>query len=286
MFDTFKTLNLQLFDGTAAPAAAPAGGEAGANPQGDAAPATGENTQVAAAENQQQPKVKTYTEDELQTILKGRIGEAKSHKEMLAKLGPVMEMIGNKYGVDASDLSTLDIDALHKKIADDDSLYEEEAERRGMSVEATKQLVQLEKENARYKQQEAQSAQDMLMRQHLGKLATQVAEMAAIYPNVDLATELRNPTFAKLTSPAVGIDAKTAYEIVHKAELESAVVSHAVQQTAQKMSNAVQSGSQRPRENGSMGAQPANITNDPRTWSKEYRKDIRERVRRGERIVF
>ena len=290
MFDTFKALDLQLFDGAAAAPAAPAsaGGEAsGATSQGAAAPASGENTQAAAVTEQSTlPKVKTYTEDEVQTILKGRLEKAKGNEDTLAKLGPIVEMMGAKYGVDASDLSKADLDMLYKKIADDDSLYEEEAEKRGMSVEATKQLVRLERENARYKQQEAANAEEMMMRQHFGKLATQAAELAPLYGNVDLSAELQNPTFARLVSPAVGIDVKTAYELVHKAELESAVVSHAVQQTAQKMSNAVQSGSQRPRENGMTDQPASNITNDPRTWTKEYRKSLRERVRRGERIVF
>lgn len=289
MFDTFKGLDLQLFDGAAAAQAAPAsaGQATGAKVQGDAAPATGDTAQDAAVQEQQAaPKGKTYTEAELQTILKGRLEEAKGREALLAKLGPIMELVGTKYGMDATDLSSLDVEALHRKIADDDSLYEAEAERRGVSVEAMKQIGRLERENAAYKQQEAKNAEEMLMRSHFGKLAEQVAGMADIYPNVDLATELRNPTFFRLTSPAVGIDVKTAYEIVHKAELESAVVSHAVQQTAQKMANAVQSGAQRPRENGMSDQAATDITNDPRTWTKDYRKQIRERVRRGERIVL
>lgn len=290
MFETFKVLNLQLFDGAAAAPAAGgnAGGEAsGANPQGDAAPAPGDNAQAAAVpETSTKPAVKTYTEDEVQTILKGRLEKSEAQKALLGKLGSVMELVGSKYGVDASDLTSLDVDALYKRIADDDSLYEEEAERRGMSVEATKQLVQLEKANAQMRKQQEEAKQDMLMQNHFRKVSEQAANTAKVYPGFDLMTEMKNPEFARLTSPNVGIDVKTAYEIVHHNEIQSQMAAHVAQQTAVKISNSIQAGSNRPKENGTTSQQTAELTNDPRTWSKEYRKNILEEVRRGKKLVF
>lgn len=105
-----------------------------------------------------------------------------------------------------------------------------------------------------------------------------------MYPGFDLRTELANPTFARLTSPAVGVDVKTAYEVVHHNEIAPAAMQYAVQRSQEKMANAIRSGVNRPNEAG-VHANPAiDVRDDPSKWSKADREEVRRRVRAGERI--
>jgi hypothetical protein len=100
-------------------------------------------------------------------------------------------------------------------------------------------------------------------------------------------TELKNPAFARLTAPGVGIDVQTAYETVHLADIKAQGMQYAAQQTAQRMANAVRSNSMRPVENGLNGAQSAStVKSDPRNLTRADRAEIRRRVANGEKIVF
>ena len=78
---------------------------------------------------------------------------------------------------------------------------------------------------------------------------------------------------------------RTAYESVHRDEIMGGAMQYAVQKTKQQMANAIQAGAQRPAENGAATA-AAQSRIDPAKLTPEQRKDIRERVARGERITF
>ena len=122
---------------------------------------------------------------------------------------------------------------------------------------------------------------------HLRGLIAQGEKLKATFPNFDLRQELQNPDFARLTSPEVGIDVETAYWTVHRRELTSATAQVAAQKSQQKLSQAMQSGMGRPSENGARNASPAlDIRSDPRALKRNDLREIRERVRRGEKISF
>ena len=197
-------------------------------------------------------------------------------------MNPLLEMLGRKYNVDPTD-----VDKLTQIVGDDDSLYEEEAMQRGMSVESLKAVKKLERENEQLKAQEEQSQQEMMMRQHFDALAKQADEARQLYPALDLMQEMQNPMFARLTAPGVGVDVRTAYEVVHRDEMRGAEMQYAVQRSAERMANAVRSNTARPVENG-LSSQQQNVVvkSDPRMLTKADRAEIRERVRRGEKIAF
>ena len=103
------------------------------------------------------------------------------------------------------------------------------------------------------------------------------------WPGFDAGRELRNPQFARLV--AGGMDVPTAYTLAHQQEfLQEAYRMGAAQAQAQ-FSSQVQTNRQRPMENG---AAPAGVVTglDPKSLSRSQREQIRQRVRRGERIVF
>ena len=85
----------------------------------------------------------------------------------------------------------------------------------------------------------------------------------------------------------MGIDVRTAYEVVHKDQLQPQMMAVAAQQTERRLSTAIQSGSRRVAENGlspSSGAVP--ITNDPSALTPEQRRQLVMRAKRGEVIPF
>lgn len=253
--------------------------------------ATGmEQTADTRDEGKPRPSFKELIEGEykdefgehVQNVIRQRFKANAENEERLSKMTPIMEMLGKKYNIDPAD-----IDQIAKVVGDDDSLYEEEAMERGMSVESLKTIKQMERENEQLKQREQQSIQEQRMRAHFNTLAQQADEAKKLYPSLDLGVEMQNPTFARLTSPGVGVDVRTAYEVVHREEMRGAEMQYAAQKSAERMANAIRSGSMRPVENGLQGQQGSGaVKADPKSLTKADREEIKRRVRLGEKIIF
>ena len=121
-------------------------------------------------------------------------------------------------------------------------------------------------------------------RQHILGLERQGEAMKAAFPGFDLRRELQNPAFARMTAPDVGIRVEDAYYALHRGEIQSAAMQVTAQKTAQKISNAIVSGSHRPSENGTSGQAPSVATFDYRAMSQAQRKALKDRIRAGEKI--
>ena len=148
-------LNLQLFgEGTGTGAGAGAAAPGGEGTQAVTQPATGqsrnslsdvkygiqEETQGEAdtSKGVQTPPVETIDRKAaFEQLIKGdykdeynaRVQEAINKRfkandaaaERQKSLAPILEILGNKYGIDASDIDKMDLNALSKAIMDDDS---------------------------------------------------------------------------------------------------------------------------------------------------------------------
>ena len=217
-----------------------------------------------------------------QELIRNRFKHNSEMEERMNALNPLLEGLGKLHNVDPSDIKQL-TDA----VLDNDSLYEDEAIERGMSIEALKAVKQMERENETLKQREQQSIAEQRMREHFDNLARQADAAKQLYPGLDLMAEMQNPTFARLTAPGVGVDVRTAYEVVHRDEMRGAEMQFAAQKSAERVANAVRANSMRPSENG-MHAQQGNavVKTDPRTFTKADREEIKRRVARGEKIAF
>ena len=218
----------------------------------------------------------------VQDIIRSRFKANGEMEERLNALNPLLEGLGRLHNVDPTDVQQLtDI------VLNNDSLYEEEAMERGMSVEALKAVKQMERENETLKQREQQSIAETRMREHFDNLARQADEAKQFYPGLDLMAEMQNPTFARLTAPGVGVDVRTAYEVVHREQLRGAEMQFAAQKSAERMANAVRANGMRPAENGMNSQQTASpVKTDPRTLTKADRAEIKRRVANGEKIIF
>lgn len=215
----------------------------------------------------------------VQDTIQRRLKSTKETVDKYTALTPMLEMLGKKYGVDPNDAA-----ALSKAIQEDNSFYEEEAERLGMSVEQLKNVRRVERENADLRQQlQKQQSRENADRQYAAWM-DQAEEAKQIYPGIDLKAELQNPTFVSLLRS--NIDVKTAYEVVHKDEIIPAAMQFAAKKVQSSMAKAIASGGARPAENGASSGSAAVVKSDVSQLNRRDIAEISRRVANGERISF
>lgn len=212
----------------------------------------------------------------MQETVQARLRNAKDAEARLTKLAPALELLARKYKMDANNL---DPDALTKAISDDDSYYEDRALELGVPVETAKLIDQNEREAERRRVEEARTIEQQRIQQHIEGLQRQGEALKQVFPQFDLATELRNPAFARMTSPNVGISVEDAYYAVHRKEIQTAAMQVTAQKTAQQMANAIRSGQQRPIENGTTNQAPSVTTFDYAHASREQREELKRQIK-------
>lgn len=193
------------------------------------------------------------------------------------KLTPALELLAKKHNIPAND-----IDALVNKLTNDDSLYEDEALQKGIPVETLKEMKALEKQAAQLRQYQQQQAEEAAMQKHFLKITEQAQAVKQLYPSFDLQAEMNNPAFARLTHPSVGVDVKTAYEVIHHDQIQPAMAAAIAQKTSEKLANSMQAGVNRPSENGlNPSSNAVKLSEDAHTWSPEVLRQIAEDTKRG-----
>lgn len=222
---------------------------------------------------------------QMQAVVQSRLKSAKGAEDALAKLTPALEVLARKHGMD---MENLDYAALAKAVNDDQSYYEERALQMGTSAETAMKIDQQERDTARQQREAARTLEEQKIQQHYQKLVQQGEAMKKIFPSFDLQKELQNPVFLRMTSPSGGISVEDAYYAVHRKELQTAAMQVTAQKTAEKISNAIRSGSNRPDENGISGQAPSVTTFSYRNASNEQRNALKKRIRdaasRGEKV--
>ena len=121
-------------------------------------------------------------------------------------------------------------------------------------------------------------------RKRLEQIIMEAEEAKAVYPDLSLDVEFENSDFRRLM--AAGIPVLSAYELIHRDEIMSAAMESATKRTAKKVISAIQSGAKRPAENGAFSSTGAIVNDDPKKMSRQERRDIKDRVRRGEKIYM
>ena len=265
----------------------------------EAEPKAEEAEQVAAAENNpteektEKPARMSWDEimadpeynKQMQATMRARLKSANGAEEKLSKITPALELLARKHGLDPANI---DYDALTKAISDDDAYYEDKALQMGTSVETAKKIDQQERDTARQKRAEELSMQEQRVRNHYAGLEQQAKEFQKIIPGFDLATELKNPAFLRMTAPNVGISVRDAYYAVHHDEMQAAAMQATAKATAQNISNNIQARQRRPDENGISGQAPSATTFAYNKRSPEqreaFKKELREKWARGEKV--
>ena len=111
-----------------------------------------------------------------------------------------------------------------------------------------------------------QEQREVAMRQGYARLKAQFAAVQTAYPQAELSRALEDPQFLRLVTH--GVDAKSAYELMHLRELTAAM----------------QAGYLRPRESGLTPGAGGAFAESPEHWSRQTREELKTRARRGETI--
>lgn len=268
--------------------------------QAQAKPAEAENkgTEQAAAAEETAPteaKAPRMTWDEImkdpeynksmQSLIQSRLRQSKGAQEAMEKMGPALEMLMKKHGMDPN---KPDYEGLSRKIMDDESLYEDKAFELNVPNDVAKTIVQQEMELKRRDRQERMTLEMQRNQQHILRLEKQAEPLKAQFPGFDLKTELQNPVFERMTRPDSGLSVEDAYYAVHRKDIQQAQAQVIASQTAQAVSNAVRSNSRRPDESGASGQAASVATFDYRKASKAEREALKARIReagaRGEKV--
>lgn len=224
-----------------------------------------------------------YNQKMQETISK-RLKAEKSAKETLDSLQPALELLSRKYGFTGENS---DYAALSDAISKDAQFYETRAEELGVPVEQAMQIDRLERENARLRERERISVEDQKMQSHFVNLVQQGEELKKTFPSFDLRAELQNPVFARMTAPDVGIPVAQAYRAVHSDEIQAVSMQVAAHKTREQISQNIQSGMNRPTENGASAAASVSTTTN-KGMTREYRAEIKRRMAeasaRGEKL--
>lgn len=226
----------------------------------------------------EEPKEKTYTESEVQKLLRSRLKSSKAAEENLNAMRPALEVLTRQYGMDADNI---DYAKLSEAINSDKRYYEQQANDLGVPEEIAMQLDTQKRELERQAHMQQIFRERQAFDGHLNELRKQAEELKKVYPNFDLDAELAgNERFRKMTAPG-GVSVEDAYFALHHAEIQTASMQAAVQKTQQKAAAAIQSGLSRPQENGASSQAPSVTTFDYSKANAEDRARIRAEMRRA-----
>ncbi len=119
------------------------------------------------------------------------------------------------------------------------------------------------------------------MQERFARLKQQFRQVQQLHPQAQLCQELDNPAFVRLLRH--GLDAQSAYRLVHFRELTQGAVAYGANRAREELTAAMQAGYLRPRESGlETGSSP--FAEGAQTWSKKTRDELKTRARRGETI--
>jgi transposase-like protein len=229
---------------------------------------------------------KDLYDQKMQDTVQKRLKSTKETVEKYEALAPTLDILAKKYGVDATN-----IEALNKAIEEDDSFFEEEALRLGVTVEHLKEIRKIQRENAEVKRENAElrmHKEEQERRDNANKIYSQWMEQAdkakQVYPSFDLRAEMQNPKFVDLLRS--NIDVRTAYEVIHKDDIIAGAMQFTAKKVEQNLTNKIIANGARPAENGN-SSQGASVTkSDVSALTKADRAEIARRVARGEKISF
>lgn len=190
------------------------------------------------------PEYRREYDRQVQSIVKKRLRDRQGNEEKLKKLTEAIEVIGRSLGMDMQQGQEINLEELAEKLQ-------------------RSSREQLKGEYGRAARAKAQ----------LDSLKQQAEIMKQNFPDFDLARELENREFLKLTAPHTGLSLEEAYYALHYRELAEGLTKAASLSAARS----VGSGAARPRE--LKGGQAAlSSSGDPRQMSRQEREELKKRI--------
>ena len=127
-----------------------------------------------------------------------------------------------------------------------------------------------------------------MLRAHFARLCAEADALHRADHGFDLDSALRDPAFVRLTAPDVGVPVADAWYALHRREYAETLHRREYAETLRRESleqaaAAVASGSLRPREGGRASGGEL-LGTDPRHMTAAQRAELRDRIKRGERV--
>ncbi len=215
----------------------------------------------------------------IKDIISKRLKGMEELKAKLAGMQDIIDILSEKYGVDANDIS-----ALRANVMDDDSLIIEQADKKGLDVKNYRYIKSLELENRYYKERAEREREKAQMADAIGRWYNETELVAKDYPEFDINEEMENAMFIQLIKN--GVDMKTAYEVVHHMDIIEKIKKTSSEDAAKAVREQMQSVNSRPVENGLSAQSPAVFKTDVSKLTPAQRSEIARRVAMGEKISF
>lgn len=220
--------------------------------------------------------------DRTQKIIDKRFKQSKQMEATLRSHDAILNMLSEKYGTKAGD-----IEGLTKAIENDESFFEEEAMKQGLTVEQYKELRALQRENEDFRRAKEEAERAAQTDQIYSSWLQQAEELKAKYGLVDfdLATEVENPEFVALLQHP-GITLEGAYKAIHFDDMLGGAMAQTAKNVTEKVATSIAQRNSRVSENGISNSQSNNFKTDVNQLTNADLIEIRKRVMRGANISF
>lgn len=218
-------------------------------------------------------------EEKIKENLAKRFRENEELRKKLDSANEILAELSERYNMDFEDT-----DSLKRAVHADNGLFADEAQRQGMDVETYRYIKRLERENLGYKKQIEKSRRDSEAAEMMKRWYDNSQELANTYPDFDMTQEIDNPKFIELVQK--GVDLKTAYEVVHIADIMNREKKNAATEARRDVEQEYRSRDNRPYENGLSAQSSAIIKSSVSSLSAKQRAELAKRAARGEKITF
>lgn len=190
----------------------------------------------------------------VQDIVRKRLKGQQQTLEQYRALEPSLELLAQKYGVEAKDPK-----ALAQAIQ-----AQEQPHREGEALQEQERRANARRQYEQWMWQ-AQQAKEQ-------------------YPMLELTQEVKNPRFMELISS--GVSVADAYLVAHRDEIIPAAMHYTAKAVEEKLANRIAANGLRPSESAIATHGTALVADQVAHMSRAQRQDIIRRVQRGEIIKF
>lgn len=204
--------------------------------------------------------------------IKDRFKKYEGMEASNAKMSEALQVVATKYGLDpeADDF----LDSLSSKIAEDNSYYEDYAEKHDISVEEARKNISLERKVKALEMQEEARKREEAQAEAVRTLRENSEKTKARFPEFDFETEMQNENFRRLCAITQG-DTTAAYMALHWNEEIPRQVSRQAAQAKVAISNSIASNQGRPVESG-LSNNPAAVVNAKPSYEGMNARQMRE----------
>lgn len=220
-----------------------------------------------------------YARD-VQAAIKDRFKNQEDLQGRLDAIQPMLDALMKKTGAES-------VEELNKLIAEDDSIYQEEADAAGMPVDKYREMVRLQKEHDDAIASEKRLREQVANRDRFAELHRQGEDLKQMFPDFDLMKEMENEAFRNMTMSGQ-LTVEQAFYALHGKELTPQLMAYGMQRARQQMGQTIQATGQRPQEGAMRGRTTAAAEPkiNPASLTRKEREMYKQMARRGIPVSF